>query len=301
MSSPTRVSGTDRESTAVAVSQSAFPSGGTAPAVVLARADAFPDALAGGPLAAAKHAPLLLTSSGSLDTVTKAEIQRVLKPGGTVYLLGGTAALSASVSSAVSALGFSAVRLAGSDRFGTAIAIAGALGNPGTVFEASGEGFADALSAVPAAVAEHGAIVLTNGGSQPAATSAYLKAHPGAHYAIGGAAAAADPSAIALAGADRYATSAQVARAFFPAATGVSTASGQSFPDALAGGPVAGAAGQPLLLVPPTGALPEPTGAYLDTRNGTVTVATVFGGLNAVGADVLTQITARLDANAGGA
>ena len=296
--SPTRLSGADRESTAVAVSQSAFPSSGTAPAVVLARADAFPDALAGGPLAAAKHGPLLLTSSASLDPVTKAELQRVLKPGGTVYLLGGAAALSSSVLSAVSGLGFSAVRLAGSDRFGTAIAIAGALGNPSTVFEASGVGFADALSAVPAAVAQHGAIVLTDGASQPAATAAYLKAHAGAHYAIGGAAAAADPSAIALVGADRYATSAEVARAFFPSATGVSTASGASFPDALAGGAVAGSAGQPLLLVPPTGTLPEPTVAYLQTRNGTVTGATVFGGLSAVGADVLTQIVASLDANA---
>ncbi|MDQ1540284.1 MAG: large repetitive protein, partial [Actinomycetota bacterium] len=114
---PTRVFGTDRESTAVAVSQSAFAADGTAPAVVLAREDAFPDALAGGPLAAAKHGPLLLTASGSLDAVTKTEIQRVLKPGGTVFLLGGTAALSASVSTAVVALGFGAVRISGSDRF----------------------------------------------------------------------------------------------------------------------------------------------------------------------------------------
>lgn len=291
---PTRVSGTDRESTAVSVSQSAFATGGAAPAVVLARADAFPDALAGGPLAAAKHGPLLLTSPGLLDAVTKTEIQRVLKPGGTVFLLGGTAALSASVSSAVSAMGFDAVRLAGSDRFGTAIAIAGALGNPSTVFETTGQGFADALSAVPAAVAEHGAILLTDGAAQPTATSTYLNAHPGVHYAIGGPAGAADPSAIALVGADRYATSATVARAFFPSPTGISTASAASFPDALASGPVAGSSGQPLLLVPPTGTLPEPTVAYLQTRNGTVTSATVFGGQSAVDDAVLAQIKARL-------
>ena len=72
----------------------------------------------------------------------------------------------------------------------------------------------------------------------------------------------------------------------------------QSFPDALAGGPVAGSAGQPLLLVPPTGTLPEPTVAYLQTRNGMVTSATVFGGLSAVGADVVTQVVATIDGNA---
>ena len=296
---PARIFGTDRESTAVAVSQSSFATGGTAPAVVLARADAFPDALAGGPLAAAKHGPLLLTSSGSLDAVTKTEIQRVLEPGGTVFLLGGTAALSTSVSSAISAMGFATVRLAGSDRFGTAVAIAGAMSNPSTVFETTGEGFADALSAVPAAVAEYGAILLTDGASQPAATAAYLKAHPGAHYAIGGPASAADPSAIAVVGADRYATSAAVARAFFPSPTAVSTASGESFPDALAGGPVAGSAGEPLLLVPPTGTLPEPSAAYLQTRSGTVSSATVFGGQSAVDDDVVVQIAARLGSGSG--
>lgn len=61
---------------------------------------AVPDVLRLRPkpeLTAANHGPLLLTTSGSLDAVTKAEIRRVLKPGGTVFLLGGTAVLSAAV------------------------------------------------------------------------------------------------------------------------------------------------------------------------------------------------------------
>ena len=60
-----RVAGTDRIATAVAVSQGSFPAG-NAGAVVLARADDYPDALVGGPLAAAKNAPLLLTEGSTL-------------------------------------------------------------------------------------------------------------------------------------------------------------------------------------------------------------------------------------------
>src|SRR5690242_17551229 len=62
-----RVAGPTRIGTAIATSQDEFATGGSARAVVLARADNFPDALAGGPLAAAKGGPLLLTPSNALD------------------------------------------------------------------------------------------------------------------------------------------------------------------------------------------------------------------------------------------
>jgi putative cell wall-binding protein len=291
---PSRLSGADRQSTAVAVSTSPFPAAGSASAVVLARADVFADALAGGPLAAAKHAPLLLTSSSTLDAMTGAEIQRVLPKGGTVYLLGGTAAISDAVATAITALGDVPQRIAGSDRYSTAVAIAGAMGNPTTVFEASGVNFPDALSAVPAAVANHGAILLTDGTTPAAATSAYLKAHATTRYAIGGPAAYADPSAIGIAGADRYATSDAVALAFFPDTTGVSVASAATFPDALAAGPVAGGASQPVLLVPPSGALPEPVTSYLATHANTITSVHAFGGTTAITDAVLTELSTAL-------
>ncbi len=164
------------------------------------------------------------------------------------------------------------------------------MGNPTTVFEASGTNFPDALSAVPAAVAMHGAILLTNGAAQAAATSAYLAAHATSRYAVGGPAAFADPSAIGIAGADRYATSDAVALAFFPTTTGVSVASGANFPDALAAGPVAGAAKQPVLLVPATGALPEPITSYLTTHAGGIASVQAFGGTSAIADAVLNEV-----------
>ena len=214
----------------------------------------------------------------------------MLPSGGTVYLLGGTSALSDDVATAVTALGDVPTRISGTDRFATAVAIADAMGDPTTVFEASGADFPDALSAVPAAIKEHAAILLTNGAAQAQATSAYLSAHATTRYSVGGPAAWADPSAIALAGATRYDTSAAVALAFFPDATGIALASALTFPDALAAGPLAGAAGQPVLLVPPSGPLPQPVTAYLSTHAATVSAVHAFGGTSALSASVLSEV-----------
>ena len=115
------------------------------------RADAFPDALTGAALAAAKHAPLLLTAPDSLDPRTAAEIRRVLGPDPkTVYVLGGTAALSAAVAASVGGLGYPVVRFAGTDRYDTAAIVASAadgLDDLSTILLATGTNFPDGLCA----------------------------------------------------------------------------------------------------------------------------------------------------------
>ena len=286
-----RVAGASRIDTAIATSQDEFPSPGSARAVVLARSDTFPDALAGGPLAAAKGGPLLLTTPAGLDASVLAEIQRVLPPGGTVYVLGGSTAISSTVDSALTAAGYSPTRLAGADRTATAVQIADAMGDPSTVFEATGWNFPDALAGVPAAITGGGVILLTNGTAQAPATAAYLAAHPGgSHYALGGPAKSADPGATPLAGADRYATAGLVADQFFLTPTAVGVATGTNFPDALAAGPDLAAKHAPLLLVPPTGSLPESTVTELLADTATTTNALVFGGVDSVSDAVASQV-----------
>ena len=96
-----------------------------------------------------------------------------------------------------------------------------------------------------------------NGASLPAVTAAYLTAHPGTVYAVGGPAAKADPTATAIVGVDRYATAADLATRFFAAPTLVGVATGVSFPDALSGGAQLARVDAPLLLATPTG-VPAP-------------------------------------------
>jgi len=278
----TRVAGRNRVATAIAVSQTTFPSPGSAGAVVLARGDTFPDALAGAPLAAARHAPILLTPPGSLDRAVQTEIQRVLPSGGTVYLLGGTDALNPAVAQTITGLDYKVVRYAGADRYGTATAVAAALGNPTTVLLADGTAFADALSAGAAAAEAGGAVLLTNGPTMDPTTAAWLAANrPGTVYAVGGRAAAADPDATPVAGADRYATSVAVAEQFFPSPTTVGLASGADWPDALTGSAAAALGGFPVVLTNPT-ALSAATLAYLGSISSTLTTVDVYGGTGAI-------------------
>jgi putative cell wall-binding protein len=294
-----RIAGSTRLATAIGASQDQFPTTGSASAVVLARSDTFPDALSGGPLAAKVHGPLLLTSSASLDAPVKAEIVRVAAPGSTIYILGGSAAISPTVDAALTALGFVVKRISGADRFATAVAVADQMGDPTTVFEATGTNFPDALAGGPAAIKTGGVILLTNGATQSTATAAYLAAHTGGtHYALGGPAAAADPTATPLVGDDRFWTSIAVAGTFFPDATTVGAATGLNFPDALAAGSDLAAKGAPLLLVPNAGALPTAIVVDLLGRSfaGSNSVL-LFGGPASVSDDIATQLGVLAGAN----
>jgi putative cell wall-binding protein len=284
----TVLGGADRSATAIAVSQATFPEAKSAGAVILARDDGFVDALAGAPLAAKSRAPLLLTDPGSLHAATAAEIQRVLPAGGTVYLLGGTNALTTTVADSIGGLGYHVVRYAGVDRYSTATAIATALGNPAIVVLADGTNFADALSAGPAAARAGGAVLLTRGPTLNPATVAWLAAHPPVTlYAIGGPASMAAPAATPLAGTNRYATAVLVAQRFFSNPTIVGLASGANYPDALSGGAAAALGGYPVVLSDPVALSPETT-AYLQSIAGTLSGIDVYGGSEAVTAAVAT-------------
>jgi hypothetical protein len=296
-----RIYGTDAIGTAIAVSQAEFTTASSTDSVVLARSDFFSDALAGGPLASRVTGPLLITPgvaiSSTLDPRVQTEIQRVLLPGGTVYILGGPLALSPSIDLALQSLGYKTQRISGANEYATAVAIAQQMGNLSTIFEATGLNFADALSAVPAAIENNGAILLTDGTTQAPETAAYLAANPSdTRYAIGGPLAAfgADPSATPVYGQDAYGTSAAVATTFFSDATVFGAATGTNFPDALAGGAFVGTleVPSPLLLVQPSGALPPSISNYLASVSSQLTLGYLFGGPLAVGNDVLVELEA---------
>lgn len=168
-----RLSGVDRYATAARVFADSFgcDRGGAASAV-LARGDAFADALTGSYLAGSRDTGVLLTAGDSVPDATLAALRA--SGAGTVYLLGGPAAIGAAVADrlartpSVSCAGatgppLAVVRISGDDRYATALAVADYVGPDGvgtldsagsgaavrTAVLASGAGYADALAAGP--------------------------------------------------------------------------------------------------------------------------------------------------------
>ena len=244
-----RIFGNDRFATGVEVSRAQFPTDGSASAVVIARGDEFADALAGTPLAVAEDAPLLLTRTDALLPEVEAELRRVLPTQRVVHLLGGEAALAPAVEDRLRDLGYRVERHAGDTRYDTAVAIAGALGNPDTVLVTRGDLFPDGLTAGVAAAHVDGAVLLTPPERRGAQVDAYLAdEEPATVYAVGGPAARPYPEATALVGDDRIATAVAVAARLVPTFPAVGIARADVFADALTGGVDSARRGGPVLL-----------------------------------------------------
>lgn len=287
-----RLQGPNRIATAVRVSNSLFTDG-VAGAAVLARADIPADALAGTPLALRANGPILLTSPDRLSEATVAELQRILQQGKPVYLLGGREALSAELEDEVWALGFDPVRIFGATRFDTAVQIARVIGDPQRIFLADGTGFAEALIAGATAAATNGVILLTDGARLPDATGEYIDDRASLEtVAVGAAVAEAVPSARAIVGSDVYATATLLAQEFFPETTGAAVASGEAFPDGLAGGAHAARAGIPLLLSSPNSVVPELAGYLSGVAN--IRTLTIYGGRAAISESVGVALHSRV-------
>lgn len=286
-----RLSGADRIDTGLKVSDAWNDDG--AKAVVLTRSDGFADAMGGTPLAAAKGGPVLLTAPAGLDPRVRAEIDRVLAPGATVYLLGGTSALAPGIEQELKAGGYAVVRYSGETRYDTAVQIADqGLDNPSTLLITNGLDFPDALPAGAAAGAIGGAVLLSEGNTVPAPLQAYLAAHPRTtNFAVGGLAAAALPTATPIVGANRYETSVKVATTFFTDPEYVGLASGVIFPDALTGGADL-AAGLPNfntlgpMLLSPSAALDPSVMQYLATNHDAIVAGFIYGGTGALAAGI---------------
>lgn len=289
-----RLSGPERIATAIEISRESCPDGG-ANAVVLTRADIFPDALSGTPLATQEDAPILFSNTDQLTPASQAELQRVLPAGNTVYLLGQTAALSTQVENQVAALGYNTVRIGGANRFGTAAEIADrGLNDPDTLLIADGANFPDAISGA-SGEAVGGAVLLTAGQTMPSETQAYLNGRTDDPdlFAIGGPASQAEPSATSVVGATRFHTSVEVAEQFFSSPSAVGIATGGEFADALAGGALMGRLGGPMLLTTRDD-LPQVVEDYLETHAATIDRAIVFGGTAVVSPTVESQVDAAI-------
>lgn len=303
--------GADRYDTAAKIaSGSGFSNVGN---VVVATGESFPDALAGSSLAAALGSPVLLTAAASVPTATGSALVN-LKPT-KVTLLGGTTAISTAVENELESRGYEVDRVAGIDRYATAAAAAsaanaitpvGEIDGLRTAFLATGEGFADALAASPAAYDANLPIFLTTRTTlSPAAQQGLDALNIEQVVILGGTGAVASTvetqvdalpdvtSVRRLGGVDRTDTATLVAEWAIDelsfSTAHVNLARGDHFADALAGGPHGGREKAATLLAASPTALDTTSNAnseFLGAHTPTLETGHIFGGIAAISAAV---------------
>lgn len=254
--STTRLSGSSRYETAITAADQLKDVMGIEKFenIIVADGGNYPDALTGSYLAKVKNAPILLVT-GSKSQMISDYIDKNLKKGGKVYILGGEGAVSASFEKALKSNRISVKRLAGKTRYETNLEILKQAGvKDGELLICSGNGFADSLSASAAGKP----ILLVNEDITKEQQNYIMGLSIDRFYIIGGAGAVNAKteksvkrfgSVKRLSGSTRYETSAAVAETFFGSeCENAVLAYGQNFPDGLAGGPLAMALHGPLLL-----------------------------------------------------
>jgi putative cell wall-binding protein len=292
----TRLAGSDRYGTSVAIGTVAAPTSTTA---VLASGATghLVDGLVAAPLAKSLGAPLLLSEVDALPPGVSANL--TARKVTTVYLVGGVGALGQGVVDGLRALGVPAagiIRLDGANRYATAARVAVQIGKATDVLLASGDDahLVDALAAGGPAAATGRPILLTQAGSVPPETAAALTSLGatsvlvvGGEGAISSASVSGLPGVTRAAGANRYATAAAVAAAFAAQVPPTSVVVGSGDPanlvDALAGGSLA-----QLMLLTQRTQLPPETAAFV--KGSSVQKAVILGGTGAVSDVVRTQL-----------
>lgn len=287
-----RIAGADRYATAVAISRHQFPAG--AHSVYLVRHDAFADAVSAGMVG---DGPILLVpGTGTIPASVSAEIRR-LAPSA-VVAIGGTSTVPERDLLAA-AQGRPTKRLAGPDRYSTAVAVsrqvfAANRASAGHVtFVVGANAPADGVAAGVLADPGTPVLPLPATGRVPADVQAELVRTGGSRLvAVGGRSGLSDPVLAAagahvarerIDGADRYEVAARLATARGRSGDTVYLARGDLLTDAVASGTLTGG---PLLLVPPTGTLTASVTSALRTLAPKRVVA--IGGTGSVSDAALT-------------
>jgi len=318
-----RIAGSDRFSTAAQIADRRFLGAFEA---IIVNGRSFPDGLVAASWSFGLY-PILLVNTDNVPTATRtrlASMSNLIN----VRVIGGPGVISdatfAEIANIAKVANPTAVteRVAGTNRYQTAIAVANMVANTGIpaplhrVILAVGTDFPDALAAGALAAGHGFPMLLTNGDTlrrdvrewlinRPDLTEVLIVGGPGvipdsvvaeinALTNSNGAAI----SARRIAGTNRFSTATRIATdiisrsATAPNAPGrVVIVNGRDFPDALAAGPLAGHLGVPVLLTEPD-RLPGATRDWLITHAGTIFEVAIIGGETAVSAAVADQIRA---------
>lgn len=233
-----RLNGDNRYETSVAISKEGFEQSEVA---ILASGESFADALAGGQLAAALKAPILLSPEKEINVDVAAELVRLgVKK---IYILGGNNTISPEIEKSLSNL-YEVDRLAGPDRYETSKKImeeSKKHGNFEKILYVSGTSFPDALAAGSYLGPNKALLLLSDGRTLGDADLEEI--------AVGGENTLKLPGfrGRRIAGSNRYETSLKLAKEMNQGLRAI-LASGESFPDALAAAGLAAKIESPILL-----------------------------------------------------
>lgn len=328
----TRISGNNRYETAIQIANAFatqsnidFSKGQLFENVVLASGNNYPDALAGAPLATTMKAPILLVDkSPESSQVTLSYISSHVNKAGKVILLGGTGVIPVSFKTAIVKLGFkeeNILQYGGANRDETSLIIAKALPNSvDAVTIVSDSNFYDALTGASASASQPAPspILLVSNSGLTSSQKSYVDGLPtGSTIVIlgdiyntdmGKALMSTYPNAIAFSGKDRYATNAiwNITMMQNKPTPVVYLATGENYPDALAGAVLASYASNDypcgLIVLTKPNELSEDAKTYLNgvayasksSSSGLTPINTnqivVFGGTGAVSNEVVSQV-----------
>ena len=217
----------------------------------------FADATSGTYLAIVKNAPVILIGDSNGKTIlnqVRTYIQENLAPGGTLYVLGGELAVKEEWIAGLTDEAHIR-RISGSTRYMTNLAILKEAGfTGGEILVATGENYPDSLSA-----SSGGLPILLVRDKLTRQQKEYLAGMTSLRFTVLGGELAVSEDVVSeleqygsvterLAGRSRYYTSTMLSEHFFPAASHVILATGEDFPDALAGGVLAYRMGAPVVL-----------------------------------------------------
>lgn len=293
----TRIEGRDRYETAVKLSRYTYMA---SPKAIVATGEDFPDALAGGSLAAQLDIPILLTEKNKLNPLVEKELERL----GTkeVFILGGEGAVGKEVEEELEKTA-EVKRIAGRNRYETANEISNmryeyrkdkSITFPGDFYVfVSGTSYPDALAAAPLV----GQINIED------ALNVYLLlAQPDQNVSgstvIGGPQAFSFPvdgynseEGNRVYGENRFSTAVEVAKRY-PIDVGkkvetIILTNGMNYPDALAAAPLVSNRNAAILLTK-TGSLPKETKDYLKEED--IQDVIIIGGESAVSESVVQEI-----------
>jgi len=318
----TRLAGADRYATAAAIARANYPLGPNHVVdVVVARGDAFPDALSAVNITGARYggpAALLLSGRNALsadgaafvdasdydharimgtqDVLSEAiftRVQSAARRGGTTYRVGGRDRYATNFSSYVAA-------------YNAEADVPASVDGKGTAFLVSGTSYADAISAGPVSSRERVPLLLTDPSSLSSSVREILTTY---RLGITQVVVVGGPQAVndgvldqlralgitvrRVAGADRQATSVAIADfaqdEFGWSAQHVTLARGDNFADAIAGATYAGDRKSPIMLTSSPNVLGATAHSFFASHAGAISGITVLGDSTAVSDAVVAE------------